>query len=233
MARQRTLEEMTSDVRIKADIRGATSRWPSATLYRLINQGIAALRDLLIEIRGQLFFRKAGGQTLTLTTATRYALNSDFFALISVRETETGNMLRLWKPEDESWLRDDTIVGTDRPTHYQLQQDPAVDALTYIELLPATRGGKTIKIEYIPTLTDLVVSPGANALNGYQGWEDYPVWYAVREVASADDEPELKKTAEGMLDELAVRIRKLAPKRDQFRPERVRNVRNPYGRRWP
>ena len=31
MARTRTLEDMTSDVRIKADIRNALSRWPSAT----------------------------------------------------------------------------------------------------------------------------------------------------------------------------------------------------------
>jgi hypothetical protein len=231
MARTRTLEEMTSDVRIKADIRNALSRWPAATLYRLVNQGVAALRDLMIEVRGQLFFRKNGGQTLTLTTATRYALNADFYMLISVREEETGDLLRMWKPEDESWLRE-AGLGSDRPTHYQLQQDPS-DALTYIELLPATRGGKTVKLEYIPTLTDLVVSPGANTLVGYQGWEDYPVWFAVREVAIADDEPDLKKTANEQLAELGSRIRKLAPRRDQFRPERVRNVRNPFGRRWP
>lgn len=232
MPRTRTLEDLTSDVRVKADIRNALSRWPNATLYRLVNQGGAALRDLMTEVRGQLYFRKNGGQTLTLTSATRYALSADFHALISVRDEETGDLLRMWKPEDESWLRLDTL-GADRATHYQLQQDP-VDALTYIELLPPTRGGKTVKIEYIPTYTDLVASPGTpNALLGFQGWEDYAVWFAVREVAIADNDDDLYKKANNQLLELGSRIRKLTPKRDQFRPERVRNVRNPYGRRWP
>ena len=49
---------------------------------------------------------------------------------------------------------------------------------------------------------------------------------AARCVAVRDAEWELAAALKGELDDLTSRIRKLAPKRDQFRPERVRNVRN-------
>lgn len=234
MPRTRTLEELTSDVRIKADIRNALSRWPNALLYRFVNQGGAALRDLMIEVRGQPFFRKSPAPAITLLAGTtEYTLPADFHMLISVRDEETGDMLRAFKVDDESWLRLDSL-GADRATHYRLQQDPAVSATPSIEFLPETRGGKRIILDYVPTYTDLVVAPGTpNALLGFQGWEDYVVAFAAREVFKADDEREKVKEMTDEMAEIASRIRKLAPKRDQFRPERVRNVRNPFGRRWP
>lgn len=233
MSRTRTLENLTSDVRIKADIRSALTRWPDATLYRLVNQGIAALRDLMIEVRGRLYFRKSPPATIsTLSTTTRYALPGDFLDLISIRDQETGYQLRAFETQDEGWLRF-AQLGVVRPTHYQVQQDPS-STTVYVELLPSHMAGKTFVVDYIPSFTDLVASPGTpNTLEGYQGWEDYPVWWAVREVQIADDLKDKVKEAEGRLAELESRIRKGIPKRDQFRPERVRNVRNPFGRRWP
>ena len=216
MSRTRTLAELREDVRKRADVESETARHPNADLTRYINQGGAALRDLLIEARGRTYFRKATPLTIATTTATRYALGSDFLRLISVRLSGSGGyLLEPFTPQDEAWLREPTNTAT-RPTHYELQPD-------YIELLPATNGGHTVVVEYIPAFADL--SGDNDPLEGYDGWEEFVVDFAACCVLTKDDEQEALASVRKDMTVLAGRIARLAPTRDAFRAERVKDVR--------
>ncbi len=222
MARVRTLADLRDDARKRADVEALDDRHPDADVTRYVNQGGAALRDLLIEARGRTYFRKVTPQTITTTSATRYALNEDFLRLISVRLSDPGGyMLEPFSPQDEAELREPNITGT-YPTHYELQ--PA-----YIELLPATQGGKTVIVEYIPTFTDL--SADDDELEGYDGWEEFVVCFAARCIATKDAEWELVRELKDEMGTVAERIAKLAPSRDAFRAERVKDVRQ-QGASW-
>lgn len=217
MARGRRLDDLRADAYKESDNEGATERFPPAEVTRYINQGRAERYDLMIEARGRSYFRKATPYSITTTASTsRYALPPDFLHLLSVRVSGVdGFNLEPFAPEDEPVLRASTSTTT-YPTHYELQ--PA-----YIELLPLHQAGKTIVVEYVPTITDL--ANDADEDNGYNGWEDYPVAYAAMRMTSKDDEPELYARLERRLAGLQERIRRLAPKRDRFKAERVKDVR--------
>lgn len=228
MARTRQLVDLRADVRKRADIENATDRHPDADLDRYINQGGAALRDLMIEVRGRQYFRKSPPQTITtLGNTSRYALATDFYRLISVRIQGPGGMrLVPFIPEDEPWLREPTFTVS-KPTHYELQPG-------YIECLPLHSAGWTIVVDYIPVYTDLV--NGTDTLDGLDGWEEYVVNFAARCCAVKDEEYELIQALEQDMARLERRIKTLAPGRDSFRAERVKDVRGDvlfgiYGRR--
>lgn len=214
--RGRTLANLRDDARKRADVEALDDRHPDADITRYINQGGAALRDLLIEARGRSYFRKATPQTITTTNATQYALNADFLRLISVRISMPGGYtLDPFTPQDEPALREPNISAA-YPTHYELQ--PA-----YIELLPVTGGGSTVIVEYVPTFTDL--SSDSDTLEGYDGWEEYVVDFAAKCIATKDAEWDLVRELKADMMLVAQRISKLAPGRDAFRAERVKNVR--------
>ncbi len=224
MARVRTLADLRADARKRADIEAEDDRHPDPDVTRYVNQGGAALRDLIIEARGRSYFRKSTPQTITTTSATRYALNADFLRLISVRLSGVGGyMLDPFTPQDEPGLREPSVTAT-YPTHYELQPD-------YIELLPATSGGKTVVVEYVPIYTDLVGD--SDELVGYNGWEDYVVDYAACQILIKDDETEALANVRSDMAAMSARIAKLAPHRDAFRAERVKDVRQAGWRyRW-
>jgi hypothetical protein len=215
--RGRTLANLRADAYKRADVESATDRHPPADVTRLINQGAAELRDLLIEIRGRSYFRKHPPQKiLTTGNQTRYPLAPDFYQLISVRLCECclgGDLLIPFSPHDEPELR---ASAGGRPTHYELQDG-------HIELLPKPHGGLEIVADYIATYTDLVND--SDVLEGFHGWEDYPVLYAARAMAMKDEELELVSAIDGELSRLAARIRRMAGHRDRFRAEQVKDVR--------
>lgn len=226
MPRTRSLTNLIADVRKRADIEGATDRHPDADLTRYINQGGAELRDLMIEVKGPAFFRKSPPQTITTSggSTTRYALSSDFYRLVGVRiSTEPGVAVVPFFTEDEPWLRS-ASNSVWRPTHYQLQPG-------FIELLPKHCAGISVVVDYIPYFTDL--SLAGDTLDGVDGWEEYVVCFAARCALIKDEELKTAQVLEGEMARLAERIRKLAPGRDSFRAERVKDVRQAGFAYWP
>lgn len=220
MGRTRRLDELRNDARKRADVESATDRHPDADVTRYVNQGITELYDLLIDARGRSFFRKPTPHEITtLANTTRYPLPADFYQLISVRrEGETGDLLDPFTAEDEPWLRATSATAT-YATHYELQNGT-------IELLPLHAAGSIVAVEYIPTPTDLAAD--ADTFDGINGWEEYVVAFAAREMAWKDDEPSVAAACTAQMAALAARIAKLATQRDRFRAPRVRDVR----RRW-
>jgi hypothetical protein len=218
MGRTRTLVLGRADAYKRADLEGATDRFPADEVTRYINQGRAALRDEIIKARGRSYFRKTTPHTITTTADTsRYALNSDFYQLISVRTSgDMGDSLEPFTPLDEPWLRAPGSSNAEWPSHYELQDG-------YIELLPLHRAGLSVIVEYIPTLTDL--SADGDLIEGYNGWEDYVIDYAAMQMAMKDDEPRVVAMLERSLARMSQRIAQMAPKRDRFRAEREKDVR--------
>lgn len=216
-ARERSLSDLRADAYKRSDNEGAEDRHPPADVDRYINQGGAELRDLLIEARGRAYFKADPPfEIVTIAETTRYDLPEGFYRLLGVRKGGTGSYaLEALRPNAEAALRDPSAAGQ-FPTHYELTGDA-------IELLPEHAAGTTIVVDYVPAYVDLVADD--DKLEGYSGWEEYPVCFAARCMAIKDDEPRLIATLEREMARLRERIMKLAPTRDSFRAERVRNVR--------
>lgn len=213
--RTRSLANLIEDVRKRADVEGAEERHTDADITRYINQGYAALRDLLTEVMGRRYFR-AKEDVSVVRGQSEYPLNVAFQSLLLVRIVDApGEELQPLQPHDEVWIREG-LSATSRPTHYDLTAGN-------IEFLPTPQTDITIRLEYIPILSDL--SDPAQTLDGVNGWEDYVVYFAAAEIAAKDDERGAKADCERDMANLEVRIRK-GSKRDRFRAERVKDARN-------
>ncbi len=222
VGRGRRLDDLRNDAYKRADCEGATDRHPSADVTRYLNQGGTELYDILVEARGRAYFKKKPPLSITtLAGTTSYDLPPDFYRLVSVRrQGQGGDLLRSMQPQDEPWLREPANT-TSFPTHYELE--PA-----NIELLPLHAPGTVIIVDYVPVYTDLVAD--ADQVNGVNGWEEYMVCFAARCMAVKDEEWQLVGAVKSDMASLKMRIAGLAPKRDAFRAERVKNVRGFGGR---
>ena len=228
MARTRSGEDLINDAYLRADLANATDRHPRDQVLRYVNQGGAELYDLLVEARGRAYYRATPFPITTTAATTRYALPTGFYQLISLRVAGVaGFTLDPFDPQDEPGLRDPSgTVG--KPSNYELQPG-------FVELLPLHSAGTTVVCDYIPVFPDLL-DTSSSVFDGINGWEQYIEYFAAREMLFKDGEKDDAATQDQALAALARRISKLAPQRDRFRAERVKNVRNrnlvTNGRRW-
>ncbi len=219
MARTRTGAQLIDDAYLRADLVGATDRHPRTTVLRYVNQGCTELYDLLLEARGRAYFRATPEPITIAGGTTRYALPASFYRLISLRVAGAGGYcLDPFTPQDEPMLREPGVT-LDKPTHYEIQPG-------YVELLPL-HGAGSVVCDYVPVFTDL--TDGSNTFDGINGWEQYPVEFAAREMLLKDGEKSDAADCTQKMAMLAKRVAGLAPKRDAFRAERVKNVRGGGG----
>lgn len=221
MGRTVELQDIRAAAYKRADAEGAVDRFPPAEVDGYINEGGPELWDLLIEARGRSFCRKEPSFEITTTADTdAYDLPSLFYKLISVRvKGDGGEPLHAFTPQEEAYLRDASAL---RPLKYDLRP-------TKIALLPLHAAGLTIVLDYVPAWTDLVDND--DTFDGINGWEVYLSDYAAKKMAAKDEDWELVRLIDSDMTKTAQRIAKLAPNRDGFRPERVKDVRG--GRRPP
>lgn len=229
MARTRSGEDLLNDSYRRADLVGATDRHPRDVVLRDVNQGGAELYDKLVVARGRAYYRATPSLITTLASTSRYALPPTFYRLISFRARGPGGFcLNPFSPQDEPGLREPGVVA-DKPTNYELQPG-------FVEMLPLHTAGTVIVCDYVPVFPDLL-DTSASTFDGINGWETYIVEYAAREMFLRDGEKAEAQDCTDKMLALAVRIAGLAPKRDGFRAEKVKNVRRGsnapmWGRRW-
>jgi hypothetical protein len=215
MARTRTLTLLRTEVRQRADIESATTRFPDSELTRYINQGIAELYDLLVDARGRSYYRKSTPQSITTTVDTvTYALSSDFYKLIAVRNEDSFPLSNFGPVEEADLAFDSSTV--DRPLFYDLQG-------AYIALRPYHRAGYTVIVDYVPCATQL--SSDGDTFDGINGWEDYVVAFAARQCALKDEVYERADRLVAEMQRLERRISGLAPNRDGYKAERIQDAR--------
>jgi hypothetical protein len=230
MARQRSGEDLINDALVKADLEAFTSRYPRPEVLRHVNQGGAELWDILLDARGKAFGRSATPWEITTTADTiEYTddFPDDFLELLSVRlKCPFGQMLRPLASPEEAFLRI-TSGGQAFPDYYELIPGG-------IQLFPEHQAGCCVVVEYAVCFTD-VEDSASSYVDGVDGWEDYLVCHAARELALKEGEIEFAREMSAEKAGIALRIKKRAPSRDAFRARRVKDVRGErlaMGRGW-
>lgn len=227
--RTRSGQDLINDSYLRADLVGAEDRHPRDAVLRYVNEGAAELYDLLVEARGRTYFRvNPPWPITTAANTTRYALPTDFYQLISIRVAGIeGFSLDPFDPQDEPRLR--APSGTvSKPHRYEMQPG-------FVEMLPLHMPGVSVIVDYVPVCPELT-DDTTSTFDGINGWEAYIAYYAAREMLFKDGEKDDAAAQTAEMASLAKRIGKLAPQRDRFRAERVKNVRGRHfslgGRRW-
>ncbi len=235
MARPRTLSQLREQAYRDADVEGADDRHDQADVDRDLNAGAAEFWDEFIAANG------AGAvqadepfEITTLANTVTYDLPEDYYILVQVRvDGDTGGPLTPFDDHEEAELRQSGWTGL--PTHYQIRRSVQMDdgnantttgtARQVIDLLPAPAADRTVLVKYAPHAPELTEE--SDVLDGLNGWEDYAIKFAAREIASRDDEDALYAKLDKRLGEMRARIHRMAPKRDQHQARRVRDVRGP------
>lgn len=226
MARTRQLLEMRDDAYKRADEENNTARFPTDEVDRYVNQGIAAVYDLLVDARGQEYYEATPADTV-MTTAQTYPLPSTFYQLIKARIIV--GVRQSWDLEpftnaEESIIEDaQTASG---PLYYQLRAGN-------IYVSPIPTAGLTLRIRYVPASPVIPSSPGTGTFDGINGWEEYAVLYAAKCMATKNAEWDTVQALSAELAAMQQRIKGLAYRRDRGHPERIQDVRGErFHRRW-
>lgn len=224
--RVRSGQDLINDAYKKVDLEAFTNRYPRPDVLRWINQGGAELWDILLAALGKTYARSSSPWEITTAEDTiEYSADypEDFLELLSVRLTCPYNemLTRLATPE-EAFLRSSESATT--PMHYDLIPGG-------IQLFPKHQAGCCVVVEYAKTFTDLTDSP-SSSFDGINGWEEYLVCHAAREMMLKEGEPEMARLLENDKLALAERIKKRAPNRDGFRQRRVKDVRGERMAAW-
>lgn len=188
-----------------------------AELTRSINDGLAELYDLMVEVRGDLFF----ATTVDLTTVagqTSYDLPDDFYSLTKVIASRSGSdqwcSVPLWGLDDYPYLLS-MKAGSGNVLRYRLQG-------TRLVLLPVPVSGETVRVMYVPTFTPLVSD--LDSVDGVNGWADYAALSAAIDMMQKEEsDPSVLLMKRNNIE---ARIRKMVTMRDDAEPEQV-----PDGRR--
>lgn len=212
MARSRTLGDMRSDVRLRADMPG--NQFVSDTeINEYLNQSLAELYDRLVKARGQEYY--ATEQTIATTGVEGYALPENHYETLYVELEDGGTRVRLGS---YSFHERAALIGTSaqnpgRPAAFRI-------IASNITFLPAPTAGYTIRHWYIPACPRL--TNDAATFDGVDGWEEYAIW---RTVAYVQQKEQLDATfALGFVAQLGQRIDGLAPFRATQNTERVTDV---------
>ncbi len=212
MARSRTLGQMRSDVRLRADLVG-NQFVSDSEINEYINQSLAELYDRLIGSRGQEYYAKE--QTIATTGSETYALPSDHYQTLYVELDYGGSRMRLgsYSFHERAALLGTSVPNPGVPAAFRIIQDN-------LSLLPAPTGGYTVRHWYIPACARLVLD--ADAFDGVDGWEEYAIWRAVAYVQQKEQvDPSF---ALSFVSSLGQRIDRLAPFRATQNTERVTDV---------
>jgi hypothetical protein len=225
VAREVSVEELCLAGLRQADRERARARFSPNELLRYANEAIAELRDLILTSRGQGYFAKT--KTYPLTSATSYDLPLDFYQLISMRMDRGGGNTYPIDPfndlEEANLISANVSRGGLTAERYHLRD-------TTFDLYMHPPSGASLVLRYVPS-PPFLQSP--NDKVNLWGWEEYVVLGIGIRVAEKEDEDGRVLRLSARQDKITARIRGLAPKRDAWRPERVRDVGGP-GRfsRW-
>lgn len=213
MARSRTLGDMRSDVRLRADMPG-NQFVTDSEINEYLNQSLAELYDMLIAARGQEYY--IATQTITTSAATEtYALPATHYETLYVELDYSGSRVRMgsYSLHERAEIIGTADANPGVPRRFRLSAGN-------ISFLPVPDAAYTIRHFYAPACPRL--TSDSDSFDGVDGWEEYAIWRAVVYVRQKED---LDVTvAAGIMGQLRARIEGLAPFRAQQNTERVTDV---------
>ena len=213
MARSRTLAEMRSDVRLRADLVG-NQFVTDSEIDEYINQSLAELYDRLLGSRGMEYYVLE--QTFTTSAGVeKYALPANHYETLYMELEYAGERYRLgtYSFHQRARFLGNTAPIVDVPRAFRLLAGD-------ISFLPVPSSAYTIRHFYAPTCARLVL--GTDSFDGVNGWEEYAIWRAVAYVRGKEDLD--VSIAIAYVDRLGKRIDELAPFRAQQTTERITDV---------
>jgi hypothetical protein len=219
MAAPVTLEAMIQSVRRRANIESQLGFITDAEITELLNYGCSAVYDLLVEAKGQEFY-KAQYTFSTTSNNQTYPLPPDMFQLMTV-DLNLGNNIvltcRPFMPSERNRFRWYWGWSYSQPVWYRIQGPSIV-------FIPAPSAVYSVTLGYYPTYQQL--SDPSDSFDGINGWEEYGIWSAVADCkAKGDEDPSY---ALGKMRELKEKIEAMAADRAGYDAERVHDVTADY-----
>ncbi len=219
-----SLGTLSERVLQRANLEGASRFIKPYELVDLINGSIAEWVD---EVRGTTWNGSYSRSSHDITTAegdASYPLPQDFLSLISVdiATTAGGPVLtaRSYQEEERNAFRNMPLLsgwGVAGPIYYQIQQ-------TDISFIPVPQGTYAVTVNYVPTAPQL--EDANDTIDCINGWEEFIVLdAAIKCLMKAGGNDQIPILTD-RLERQRMRIRAMAPRRDQQFAERVHVVEN-------
>lgn len=230
MSRNVTLSTLREDIRLQADIVGATTRHTSAQLTRLINQSIQAFRED-VSNEGNTHYLVSTSGTLSVGATSPHGFQILDVSAVSPAVVRTygldvtidGTVVSL---EHRPFVERTAFGGpnnTGQPctwAHYQTAK---------IAIQPPPDQAYSYTLWYLPVLADL--SADADTFDGVAGWEMWIVWDVVLRLLIRDQQSTAYQTAKAERDAVTARIKAQATRVSQAGGAVV--GRDTFGKRLP
>lgn len=225
MARTRTLAELRTEVRQRADLVGANSAVSNSQIDRYINQSIAELWDLLRTHSPDDWY--IAFEDVDIAAGVEFGLlPTDMFLLRGV-DYHSGSNRRTLCPFD---FRDRNVYKSfgngsgSEPFRYRLLG--SIDTSTgertpSIQLIPTPNQDVTITVWYIPHAP--VLDADLDVWDGFNGWEEYVVLDAVAKCMEQEQNPDVGVVL-ARLDRVRDRIVALGQHADLSEQGKIRDV---------
>lgn len=215
MAATRTLAELRTEARQRADMEQDDDFVTDTELTRMVNQSIRELYDLLLESLGHEYFYTSASISIVAGTQA-YSLPTAFYQLLGVDLVISATENMALRPFQFHERNEDMYgMGWGYPDgpRYRIMG-------SQIHFRPAPTASDTVTVHYIPYPTSL--SADGDTFDGINGWEEYVIVDCAAKMIEKEEgeaAPLYKRKAE-----LMQRIQGQASKRDAGFPDAVIDI---------
>lgn len=235
MARLRTLTQLIADVRQRADIENST-HISDTEITRYINQGAVGLHAMIVDQNEDEF---AADVSIVGTAGMTQAYIIDpggpiepgsaplsVYKVLAVDRIETDGTscpMRRFTLQERAILESTSWPSTSRRSLYRLR------GMNQILFAPALSADCTVRVTYIPAMTDLDGSTNT-FYDGRDGWEEWVTLDAAIRCLIKEESDTSDLVRERAMVE--ARLVKQMATRDQHEPHRMTDVRPYIVEKW-
>jgi hypothetical protein len=219
MARTVTAAQLVGWVRSKGEWPSASSWLTDTEILDELNAGIASLHRILASVHGYEYFRTTSTPSTSVNVET-VSVPADFYKLLGLWWNDgSGRMKKIQRympAEAEDQITLEGWVSFLGGVSYSLVGST-------IRFVPTPQAVHALKLEYAAAPVRLVSA--SDTWDGYAGFEEYPVWYAVATFKDKEDLDPSSALARMKAVEADIRATSV---RDQNEPKRAQDLRG-----WP
>ena len=216
MTRSYTADELVTKCRNRGGYENS-GRLTAAKWYDFLESGVSDLWDLLVSKYSEDYFTKRSGELSFVIDQETYDLPSDLLKLLGVdlKVGDDWHRVQRFSLHERNYFQRGSLTawyawgaGADQaPYRYRIEGNKLVIA-------PIPSAAETYRLVYVEAPPK--ISTGAEVIDGFGGWEELIVLYAVRSAKRSQNEP-----VEDILREIAqkeARISWAADGRDAAEP---------------
>lgn len=209
MSRTRTLDNLVSDVRLRADMVGS-GFVTDAEVGEYVNQSLAELYDLILGSWGDDYYITSTSKTTTGGTNV-VTVPSDMYKLLGLDFQDASGWLtqlnRIQWADRARWIN----MPRGRPQAYMVFSGNFVIA-------PTPDTVYTLVVNYVPNPPRLVAGDGTSVFDGVAGWEEYAILDGAIKCLTKENALEAAGVLMAQKAAVKARIEAMAPARDANLP---------------